>query len=293
MKKVIVLCGPTASGKSDLAIKVANHFKGSSIINADSVSIYSNLNIGAAKPDREQLRQAQHLLFDICEFPTRYTIFDYQQDARRVIEESEVPILVGGSGLYIKAAIDNYELPAEDEIYEKFIEECLEKTNEEIFDKLIQVNSEIITKTHINNRQRNIRYLYNSLNKRLSIKKSTNYYDYIIVYLDIPKEILKQRLKVRLDKQLNDGFIKEVEELIAKQVFPNQVGYKELVNFLRNKNTMMLNDIKDEIIKNSLRLAKKQKTWFKNQFNCISLDALDSKLIDKMIEIVEEFLEES
>ncbi|KXT29378.1 tRNA dimethylallyltransferase [Candidatus Phytoplasma oryzae] len=289
-KKVIIIAGPTASGKTNLSIKLAIFFKGE-IINSDSVQIYKEFNIGAAKISIKEKKNIKHHLLDKIGLNQKYSIYDFQKDVRSVIPKINIPFLVGGSGLYIKSALFNYEF-----------QETMNNNKKKISEIKLDINQmlEIIEKKDPNlvfdkkNPHRVIRAFRNTFQKTLrseKIGKNIPLFDILTLYLDIPLPILKERIIIRLEKMLELGFIEEVQNLTKK--FPkfnfNIIGYREIKLFLEQK--IDLSTAKSYIITKTLRYAKRQKTWFKNQFDSlIILDALCFNLTEKAISLISNFL---
>ncbi|WCA22577.1 tRNA (adenosine(37)-N6)-dimethylallyltransferase MiaA [Candidatus Phytoplasma oryzae] len=290
MKKIVVIAGPTASGKSNLSIQLAKFFKGE-IINADSVQIYKEFNIGSAKIKKKEKKNIKHHLLDIIKPEQKYSIYEFQKDVRKLIPQINIPFLVGGSGLYIKSALFDYEFEEETEEDKKKISTI---NIQEMLKIISQKDPDLILDKQ--NKQRIIsafKQIYQNKIKSQKKGKNTPLYDILTIYLDIPKNILKKRIEERLELMLKSGFIEEVKFLIKK--FPkanfNIIGYREIKLFLEQKKN--LNESKKLIISNTIKYAKRQKTWFMNQFNfLIILDALCSNLKEKSIKIINNFLKE-
>ncbi|HHW79591.1 MAG TPA: tRNA (adenosine(37)-N6)-dimethylallyltransferase MiaA [Acholeplasmataceae bacterium] len=288
MKKVIVIVGPTGSGKTKYSVQLAKAI-GGEVINGDSVQIYRELNVGSAKIKEEEKEGIKHHLFDIKNVLEPYSAFDFQKDVRRKIEEIDIPIIVGGTGYYIKSALFNYEFDEKSNFDENQYEDL---SNQEIYEKLVKLDPNI--DVDINNRRRLISGLRQALRGNLrSGKTSKNepLYDIFIVYLDIERDKLEELLEIRLDKQLEDGFIEEVKSLHNQEIKLNIIGYRELDKYLAG--IYSLEEAKREIIKVSKRLAKKQKTWFKNQMEVNMYNPLEINTQKKIIEDVRNFLKES
>ena len=284
MKKVVVVVGPTASGKTKQSIALAKVIDGE-IINGDSVQVYKELNIGSAKIKKDEMAGIKHHLFDVVSVGTDYSAFNFQKDARKLIAKIDIPIIVGGTGFYIKSALYNYEFNKYEENDSNFNEFSNEELLSEIkkYDPLIKIDE--------NNRRRLISaYKQAKSGKLRSEKQGKNdpLYDIYIVYLDVDRKVLKKLLIKRLDLMLEEGLIEEVKMLRDKGVSLNIIGYREIDKYLNNDYS--LNEAKDEIIKASMRLAKRQKTWFKNQMNVNLYDALDASTTEKIIKDVKLFL---
>ena len=288
MKEIIVIVGPTGVGKTKVSIELAKRLDGE-IINADSVSIYKDLNIGSAKATEEEQKEAIHHLVDIKEVEDDYTIYDYQKDSRRLIEDisnrNKRVIMVGGSGLYIKAALYDYNLKKQNKnnLYENL-------TNEEIYEKIKKVDKDI--DIHVNNRQRLVRYLNRIDNgDDLTSPKSKPIYPIKVIGLTIPRDLLYERINLRVDKMINDGLIDEINNLKDKykdsKILNNAIGYKEFYNYLFNNKS--IDEVKTEIMKNSRHYAKRQYTFFNNQMDVkwFDVDLNDiCKTIDRIINYI-------
>lgn len=269
MNKVIVILGPTAVGKTKLSVELAKKINGE-IINADSTQVYKNLNIATAKITEEEKENIVHHLFDVKEINDDYTVYDYQKDVRKLIDDiksrGKTPILVGGTGLYIKAALYDYEFDEE----ELIVSDYSKYSTNELYSMLLKIDSE--TKIHKNNRKRIERTLdvYNSKGK---LDKKTNkdilLYDSIFIGLTTSRELLYDRINLRVDKMLDAGLLEEAKWLydtnVRTKAVMTPIGYKELFEYFDGNIT------KDEAIelikKNSRRYAKRQYTWFNNQMN--------------------------
>lgn len=265
---IIVITGPTGVGKTKLSVEIAKRLDGE-IINADSTQVYRDLNIATAKIKEEEKESIPHHLFDIKSITEDYTVFDYQNDARNKIDEivkrGKTPILVGGTGLYIKAALYDYKFDTRGKInYDNL-------TNEQLYDRVIKLdpNNEI----HINNRKR----LENALNymeinnTAFSKKKKTNklLYDALFIGLTTDRKILYERINNRVYKMIDDGLIDEAKIIfdsnIRTKAVMTPIGYKELFPYFEDSKD--LNECISNIQKNSRHYAKRQYTWFNHQMN--------------------------
>jgi tRNA dimethylallyltransferase len=289
MKKVIVIVGPTGSGKTRLSVKLAKLFN-AEIINGDSVQIYRRLNIGSAKIKESEKEGIPHHLFDIRDPNDSYSVFNFQNDVRSLIDQIDIPMIVGGTGLYIKAALYQYEFieKGRDEAFDLSYQEY---SNEELYQMLLDLDPMI--QIDLNNRRRVLRALEQALSGEHRSKKNKKdelLYNPLIIYLDLDRKVLEDRLKLRLDKQIMEGFIEEVESLDKDNIRINAIGYRELNQYLDGKIT--LDEAKAEIISVSKKLAKKQKTFFKNQMNPVILDALSETLDKDAFDLIQSFLKE-
>ena len=268
MNKIIVITGPTSVGKTALSIAIAKKYDGE-IINADSMQFYKGLNIGTAKIKEEEKEGIPHHLFDINEVDDEYSIYHYQKDARIIIEDIQkrhkTPILVGGTGLYLKAALYDYQLSKETQ-NSKFEE----YTNEELYKLLTKIDQN--TKVDPNNRRRLIRALsyYQENNKSISQNKTDKLlYDTIFIGLTCDRNILYDRINQRVDIMVKEGLIDEVRKFYDQKIYTkpliNGIGYKELYQYFDGKIT--LDEAIDLIKKNSRHYAKRQYTFFNHQMN--------------------------
>jgi len=274
--KVIVIVGATGIGKTKLSIELAKKINGE-IINADSTQFYKGLDIATAKITEEEKENIPHHLFDIKEITEDYTVYDYQKDARKKIEEiikrGKTPILVGGTGLYIKACLYDYKFNEENKSDNFDDIETIE-----LYERLLKIDSE--TKIHKNNRKRIVRALnyYNENGTSISDKEKTNklLYDAIFIGLTVDRNILYERINNRVDKMVELGLIEEAKKIYETNIRTNAVlkpiGYKELFKYFENENS--LEESLEEIKKKSRKYAKRQDTWNKNQFpvNWIEVD---------------------
>lgn len=266
MNKIIVIAGPTGVGKTKLGVELAKKYNGE-IINADAVQVYRGIDIGSAKITEEEKEGIPHHLFDIKEVNEEYTIYHYQKDARNVIDDiisrGKTPILVGGTGLYIKAALYDYKLSEEKEnkTYDNL-------TNDELYKKLLELDKNIIIDK--NNRRRLIRAINYYLENNASIsdnKTDKLLYDVTFIGLTCDRNILYNRINNRVDKMLEDGLLEEVQSFhkknIRTKVLLSAIGYKELYNYLDGK--CSYEEAVSKIKQNSRHYAKRQYTFFNHQ----------------------------
>ncbi len=267
---IIVVLGPTAVGKTKMSVELAKLLNGE-IINVDSTQIYKDLDIATAKIKENEKDEIPHHLFDIKNIKEDYTVYDYQKDCRNKIEEilcqNKTPILVGGTGLYIKAALYDYKF--NDEVNNKFED----LTNEEIFNKLKELDENI--DIHINNRKRLVRALNYCLNNNLkfSEKEKTDklLYDTVFIGLTTDRNILYDRINKRVDVMVKDGLLEEAKKIydsnIRTKAIMTPIGYKELFPYFENKKS--LEECLELIKQNSRKYAKRQYTWFNNQMDVV------------------------
>lgn len=270
MSRVIVITGPTAVGKTKLSIELAKKLNGE-IINADAMQVYKGLNIGTAKVTEKEKENIPHHLFDIKEVEEEYSIYNYQKDCRKVIDNilrrNKTPILVGGTGLYIKAALYDYKLSEEktNNTYDNL------KT-EEIYKELLKLDKDInIDK---NNRRRLIRALnyYKENNTSISNNKTNKLlYDAIFIGLTTDREILYKKINQRVDNMIENGLLEEVKYYYDKNIktkpLINGIGYKELYNYFDGLCTKK--EAVEKIKQNSRHYAKRQYTFLNHQLNVV------------------------
>lgn len=266
MNKVIVITGPTAVGKTKLSIELAKRYNGE-IINADAVQVYKGLDIGSAKVTEEEKEDIPHHLFDIKEVDEEYTIYHYQKDCRKLIKEvqgrGKTPILVGGTGLYIKAALYDYKLTEEKETntYDNL-------TDEELYNKLLELDKDIVIDK--NNRRRLIRAInyYKENNKSINTNTTNKLlYDAIFIGLTTDRRILYDKINTRVDIMIKDGLLNEVKAFYDKNVrtkpLLNAIGYREIYSYFDGN--ISLEEAIDKIKQNSRHYAKRQYTFFNHQ----------------------------
>ncbi len=294
MERVVVIVGPTATGKSDLAVKLAKEHNGI-IISGDSVQVYKELNIGSAKVTKEEMNGVEHHLIDIVNYQDNYSVYNFQKMARKIISEAnknnQLPIVVGGTGLYIKALIYDYDF--KECTIEK--QEFLEFSNQELWDKLNNLDPLAAEKIHLNNRQRLvsnlnlIESLGQTKSEHLSKQEKKPIYDCLLIGLTLDREKLYQRINARVDKMFKSGLIEEINNLVTKESdFDYQslqaIGYKEFRDLFNQK--CQLNDVLDNIKRNTRRFAKRQYTWFNNQMDITWFDIEDSDNKEKINQLI-------
>ena len=288
MKDIIVIVGPTGIGKTKLSIELAKKLD-AEIINGDSVSIYKKLDIGSAKPTAEEREGIPHHLIDIREVTEDYTVFDYQKDVREKIDEitsrNKRIIIVGGTGLYIKAALYDYKFQ-EGTTYNEYSD----FTNEELLDKIKEYKVEKLPE--LNNRKRLVRLL-NKLenNEEITYDKDKLLYNIKVIGLTTDRETLYDRINKRVDIMMDNGLLKEINSLKEyykdSRILNSGIGYKEFYDYLFNNKS--LEDVIEEIKLNSRRFAKRQYTFFNHQFNTNWFD-VDLNNFDNTIEKIYDFI---
>ncbi len=302
-QKVIIICGPTASGKTGLSIELAKRIDGE-IISCDSMQIYKDMTIGTAKPTPEEMQGIPHHLIDFVPPDKRYSVAEFKKDALKaiatVLEHGKVPIVVGGTGLYVNALTQNIEYP-EIEIdtnYRSKLEARAEKEGlDALWEEANKIDEKAMQTISKNDKKRIMRVLeiYHQTGKtKTQLEEESKLvpppYEYITFAITMDREKLYDRINKRVDIMIDQGLIQEVKQLLKKyKEFPTAMqglGYKEVVPYLNGNIT------KEEMIENlkmeTRRYAKRQLTWFRKDKNIIWLDGL-AKVDENIQCILEEY----
>lgn len=273
--KILIICGPTASGKSELAVRCAKLLN-SEIIYADALDVYRGLDIGTAKPTKEEKNGIIHHLIDVADVNSSFSVGDYKELAEPIVEDllsrGKVPVICGGTGFYINSLIYDFSYgknPSNLVVREKYMKLAEEKGKEFVFSVLEEKDPESAKTLHPNDLKRVVRALeiYESGIKKSEIKDSfVPIRDYAAYSINFDRETLYERIDLRVDKMFNDGLLKEVKKLIDCGVtIKNQcmqgIGYKETYAYLSGE--LSLDEAKDLIKKNTKHYAKRQITFFK------------------------------
>ena len=299
--KVIVICGPTASGKTALSIELAKKINGE-IVSADSMQIYKDMDIGSAKVTKDEMDGIKHYLIDTVSPDERYSVADYKKAAKaaikEILEKNKVPIIVGGTGLYVDSLI--YEIEYNnikiDEEYRQLLKSIKENEGlEKLYEMAQEIDPEAMKKISKNDYKRISRVLeiYHETGKTKTQQEAESRlkeipYNYKVFAIDYERKKLYDRINKRVDIMIENGLIKEVQNLLNKyERFPTAMqglGYKEVKQYLENQISKeeMIEKIKQE----SRRYAKRQMTWFKKNDNTIWINGLDS--IPENIKIIME-----
>lgn len=290
LKKVIVIVGPTGVGKTKLSIEIAKNYNGN-IINADQSQMHKLLNIGTAKITEEEMDGITHYFIDTLPPTSTYSIGDFQKEARKVIDNmNELPIIVGGSGLYVDALITDYDLDVSKRNTD-FEEKYQSYSNEELYDLLKKLNSEAAIKTHPNNRKRVLRYLEVVMEKgTIEKKKNIPYYDALIFFINQDRDLLYTNINKRCEQMFSMGWIDEVKSLMDKGIdisLIKEIGYYDIYRYINNELTK--EELITKIQQDTRHYAKRQITWFKNKMNCIEL-INDESIEEKMYKYINNFL---
>ncbi len=278
--KILIILGPTASGKSSLALNLARHID-MEIISGDSAQVYRGLDIGTAKPTKEELKLLPHHLIDIRDPKETYSVADFQMDARTKIKEIEtkgkLPVIVGGTALYIKALLYNYPLStdagANQDLRQKLRDRLEREGNLSLHTELKEIDPQAATKIHSNDSKRIIRALevYYSTGKLFSSMRENTpaepVYDFMKIGLHWERNLLYQRINNRVEEMIEAGFLKEVQNLLTNGYdleLPalQALGYKELGSYLKG-DIATLEEAIELIKRNTRRFAKRQLSWFR------------------------------
>ena len=279
MNRVIVIVGPTASGKTNLSIEVANRLNGE-IISADSMQIYKFMDIGTAIPTKEEMQDISHYLIDEVLPNEDFNVVRFKELAEKyidnILEKGKQPIVAGGTGLYISSLINNINFSESESDWE--LREALKKEAEEfgteyLHKKLQEVDPDSALSIHPNNIKRVIRALevYYQTQKPISYhnemsRSIPSKYQFVLVGLNMDRQVLYERINKRVDIMIQNGLVDEVKGLVDKGyadsiISMQGIGYKEILEFLRNNIT--LEQAIDNIKQGTRRYAKRQITWFK------------------------------
>lgn len=294
MDNVIVIIGPTASGKTKLAIEIAKRTNGE-IISADSMQVYKYMDIGTAKPDEKEREGIKHYLIDEVAPDEEFSVARFQELSLKYIDEilnkGKIPIVAGGTGLYINSLIYNLEFSdtiCDWELRKKLADEAKEKGNEYLHNKLREIDPMAAENIHMNNVKRVIRAIevYTHTNKPISVhqeesRKNPPKHNFILIGITMDREKLYDRINKRVDMMLENGLVREVEKLIEmgydKSTIAMQgLGYKEILSYLKGEIT--LEEAAEILKRDTRRYAKRQMTWFKRIENVywINKDEFDS-----------------
>jgi tRNA dimethylallyltransferase len=306
MKKLplVVVAGPTASGKTRLAIDLAKLINGE-IVSADSMQIYKYMDIGSAKPTAAERSEIKHHLIDFVEPDTEFCVADYTQKAHEVIksiiDKGKMPIMCGGTGLYINSVVDDVtfgETETDYKMREELSELAKEKGNQFIWEKLKEIDPVSAKRLHPNNLRRIIRAIefYNITGTTISshqemTKQHEGRYDPLMFCINYDRDKLYARINARVDIMMKDGLLNEVKSLMEKGYTKDlnsmkAIGYKELIDYFNGETTL---DEAVELIKQgSRRYAKRQLTWFRRDKRIIWLDA-EEDILNKAYNTVKDY----
>lgn len=300
--KIIVILGPTAVGKTYVSVEVARTLK-TEIISADSMQIYKGMDVGTAKVTQEEKHGILHHMIDIREPDEDYSVSDFKSDAEKIIDrllaENKVPVIVGGSGLYVNSLIYDLDFgraKSDEKIREYYTSYYRDHGEDALFELLLRVDPEAGEKIHKNNVKRVIRALevhditgrkFSDLNP--DIRRGSSKYDCILIGLSMERKMLYQRINQRVDVMVSHGLIGEVKSLLDKGydkslVSMQGIGYKEIIDYLEGK--MPLDEAVSILKRNTRRFAKRQFTWFLKDKNVKWFDMDDLDDIDRTVKSI-------
>ena len=286
---LIVLVGPTAVGKTEFSIELAKKVDGE-IISGDSMQVYKHMDIGTAKITQDEMSGIPHHMIDILEPNENFSAYEFKNRAQRLIKEitarGRVPIIAGGTGLYIQSLIYNYDFEDETISEQKSLEieaklsELDQLSNEALHQYLASFDEVSAQDIHPNNRKRvrrAIQYYLKTkklLSSRKKVQQFTENYDTLLLGIEMSRDILYQRINKRVDIMLERGLLSEVQQLVDNGYETSQsmqaIGYKEIVPVIKQE--LSLDEATEKLKQHSRNYAKRQMTWFKNKLDVLWLD---------------------
>lgn len=293
MENLLIITGPTGIGKTEISLKLANKYKGE-IISSDSMQIYKKLDIGTAKVDLDKTDVPHHMV-DILEAHENFSVADFKIKAKEIISDINrrggLPILVGGTGLYINSIVYNLDFTETEADYEyrdelrKIFEE---KGSEFLYSKLFNLNKDMAEKIHPNNGQRIIRaleILKSGNEKENNFRQENEDYNLIFIGLNMDRGRLYERINSRVDKMIELGLVDEVRSLLDEGLDKNSqslkaIGYKEVISYLNGE--IEYSEMIDLIKKNSRHYAKRQLTWFRRDGRIKWFDRESDNLLEEI-----------
>ena len=305
--KLIILAGPTASGKTSVSIDLAKRI-GGEIVSADSMQVYRGMDVGTAKIKADEMQGVKHYLINVLDPTEDFNIVKFQNMVKYSIEEikqnGHIPILVGGTGFYIQSVIYDIDFDKQDDNGDirKALEEEYDKMGADfMYEKLKKIDSVSAENIHKNNKKRIIRAIeYFLINNALisahneSQRKKDSPYDFRFFVLNPPRDILYDRINQRVDKMVEEGLVEEVKDLknsglSIENISMQGIGYKEILEYLDGEIT--LDEAVDKIKQNTRHMAKRQVTWFKREKDVIYINPFEfennEKLVDYMVEKID------
>ncbi|HBX74800.1 MAG TPA: tRNA (adenosine(37)-N6)-dimethylallyltransferase MiaA [Acidaminococcaceae bacterium] len=301
-ERLVVILGPTATGKSCCGIELAQRFNGE-IISGDSMLVYRNMNIGTAKPSEQELQLVPHHLVNILPPDASYSVADFQQQAaeliRQITERGNLPIVVGGTGLYIKALLEGYRFSSVEEnpeLRRKLEAFAAEKGNDKLFEWLEKEDLTAAARLHPNDVRRVVRALETALSgDSVSQEKQQELkYDVTVFGLSMDRDFLYERINRRVDQMLAEGLEEEVRSLLQEGVPPDclsmkSLGYRQMAEYLTGKCDYAT--AVDNIKKGTRHFAKRQITWYKKmpyiQWFTVGRDLNYKKIVADMADTLE------
>ncbi len=306
MNKIIVIVGPTAVGKTYISVELAKKLN-TEIISADSMQIYKGMNIGTAKITEEEKQGIIHHMIDIISPDEEYSVSEFKYDAEKIIDrllsENRIPIIVGGSGLYVNSLIYDLDFgntKSNKKLREYYTYYYKEHGEDALYDKLLKIDPVAAEKIHKNNIKRIIRAMevYDITGVKFSelntdIRKKSNKYDCILIGLSMERKVLYERINQRVDEMLSKGLVDEVNSLIKKGYRKNLVsmrgiGYKEIIEYLEGNTDY--EEAVNTLKQNTRRFAKRQYTWFLKDENVKWFSVDNPSEIDKTLDSIIEYL---
>lgn len=293
MENLLIITGPTGIGKTEISLKLANKYKGE-IISSDSMQIYKKLDIGTAKVDLDKTDIPHHMV-DILEAHENFSVADFKFKAKEIISDINsrggLPILVGGTGLYINSIVYNLdftETKADYEYRDELRKILEEKGSEFLYNKLFNLNKDMAEKIHPNNGQRIIRaleILKSGNEKENNFRQENEDYNLIFIGLNMDRERLYERINSRVDKMIELGLVDEVRSLLDQGLDKNSqslkaIGYKEVISYLEGE--IEYSEMIDLIKKNSRHYAKRQLTWFRRDGRIKWFDRESDNLLEEI-----------
>ncbi|TLP91416.1 tRNA (adenosine(37)-N6)-dimethylallyltransferase MiaA [Staphylococcus xylosus] len=286
---LIVLVGPTAVGKTEFSIELAKKVNGE-IISGDSMQVYKHMDIGTAKITQDEMSGVPHHMIDILEPDENFSAYEFKNRAQRLIKEittrGRVPIIAGGTGLYIQSLIYNYDFEDETISEQKSLEieakldELDQLSNEALHQYLASFDEVSAQDIHPNNRKRvrrAIQYYLKTkklLSSRKKVQQFTENYDTLLLGIEMSRDILYQKINKRVDIMLERGLLSEVQQLVDNGYETSQsmqaIGYKEIVPVIKQE--LSLDEATEKLKQHSRNYAKRQMTWFKNKLDVLWLD---------------------
>ena len=303
--QLIVVVGPTASGKSDLAVKIAQRLHGE-IISADSMQLYKGMDIGTAKVTPAEMGGIPHHLIDIKEPNESFSVAEFQRLARKTIEDilrrKKIPVLVGGTGLYLNSVIDPFDFSGPEEedggaIREDYMQRIRSEGKEKLYQELQQIDPVSAQKLHPNDEKRIIRALeYYRLNGKpisenlQAFRKKESIYPCYLIGLNMERSQLYRRIEERVDGMMAGGLLEEVRCLLDQGCLPESqamqgIGYRQLIQYFQG--CISLEKAIDSIKQESRRYAKRQLTWFRRDSRIHWYDSIairETKEFEQMFE---------
>jgi tRNA dimethylallyltransferase len=295
--KLIVICGATATGKSGLALELATRL-GTTIISADSRLVYREFDIGTAKPTSSELAMVPHYMINVCDPFDTMTVADYQDQVQMITTNlsNYTPLLVGGTGLYIKSIVQGMKIPRVAPNYNLRAQLVETFSQTQLYAMLQQVDSDVAFKIHPNDPVRTLRALevYYVTGIPISEQQGENPPSYPILQIGLDCDVthLTQRIAQRTEKMLEDGFVAEVEYLSQKYganlSLLNTLGYQEIRQYLAGE--ISLDKAKELTVLHTRQFAKRQRTWFNANPQIEWFDVQSPNLLEQVWQRVQEFL---